>query len=230
MTNKLEISQLRIEELFNQNRRLAQLFPESISEKITECMERAETMLSGDPNDKVAYLIEVAGLLTPNFLNDKDVAELAKVTGLTESEEQKKKIARQEEKIKELQEEVASVVEEANRMRSMIREDRTGEKEKELELLKKELVEATKLARNLFGEATAEVPGQDPTTTLQMRILQLEHSLELLNEENENMKKTMEEMQFTIEQKDENNGEVLTELNRLKDVSEWETEEKTRSC
>lgn len=219
MTNKLEISQLRIEELFNQNRRLTQILPEELVEHVSQCISAAETMLSGRPIDKVNFLIEVGDLLAPKFLNEDDKKALEDATGLTEAEEQKEKLERAEDRVKGLQDELNAVVEESNKMRTMIREDRTGEKEQELEQLKKELVDATTLARNLFGEAMSEVPGQDPTMTLQMRILQLEHSIEQLNDEKEKQKKVMEELQFTIEQKDENNGEVLSELNRLKDVS-----------
>ncbi|CCD72561.1 uncharacterized protein CELE_Y47G6A.17 [Caenorhabditis elegans] len=218
MTNKLEISQLRIEELFNQNRRLTQILPEELVEHVSQCISAAETMLSGRPIDKVNFLIEVGDLLAPKFLNEDDKKALEDATGLTEAEEQKEKLERAEDRVKGLQDELNAVVEESNKMRTMIREDRTGEKEQELEQLKKELVDATTLARNLFGEAMSEVPGQDPTMTLQMRILQLEHSIEQLNDEKEKQKKVMEELQFTIEQKDENNGEVLSELNRLKDA------------
>ncbi|PIC55732.1 hypothetical protein B9Z55_000884 [Caenorhabditis nigoni] len=218
MTNKLEISQLRIEELYNQNRRLTQVLPEELVEHVNQCISAAENMLTGKPTDKINFLMEVADLLAPKFLNENDMKALEDATGMTEAVEQKEKIERADERIRSLQEELSAVMEECARMRTMIREDRTGEKEQELEQLKKELVDATTLARNLFGEAMSEVPGQDPTTTLQMRILQLEHTLEQLNEEKENHKKTIEEMQFTIEQKDENNGDVLSELNRLKDA------------
>ncbi|ULU10080.1 hypothetical protein L3Y34_014427 [Caenorhabditis briggsae] len=218
MTNKLEISQLRIEELYNQNRRLTQVLPEELVEHVNQCISAAENMLTGKPTDKINFLIQVADLLAPKFLNENDMKALEDATGMTEAVEQKEKIERADERIRSLQEELSAVMEECARMRTMIREDRTGEKEQELEQLKKELVDATTLARNLFGEAMSEVPGQDPTTTLQMRILQLEHTMEQLNEEKENHKKTIEEMQFTIEQKDENNGDVLSELNRLKDA------------
>lgn len=218
MTNKLEVSQLRVEELYNQNRRLTQILPEELVEHVSQCISAAENMLSGKPADKIHFLMEVADLLAPKFLNENDLKAMEDATGLTEAEEQKERLEKAEERIRSLQEELSVTMEESSKMRKLIREDRTGEKEQELEQLKQELVEATTLARNLFGEAMAEVPGQDPTMTLQMRILQLEHTLELLNEEKEEQKKLIEEMQFTIEQKDGNNGDVLSELNRLKDA------------
>ncbi|CAI5437907.1 unnamed protein product [Caenorhabditis angaria] len=214
-----ENGKTKIRDLEKKNKQLTEGLPDEVVKMIPDVMAAAQKFADGTvtPSDKVGFLWSLAGMLMPNLMNLKDQKEIEDTTGLTAEKEALEKLEKSEYKIKALQEELSNVVEESNRLRSMIREDRTGEKEQELEHLKKELMAATTLARNLFGEAMSDKPGQDPTTTLQMRILQLEQAIQEMKEELSAKQDTIEKLQFTIENKDEKNLEILTELNRFKD-------------
>uniref|UniRef100_A0A8R1DZA6 Major sperm protein n=1 Tax=Caenorhabditis japonica TaxID=281687 RepID=A0A8R1DZA6_CAEJA len=219
LTTKLELSQLRVEELYQQNRRLTQVLPEELVEHVNRCVAAAETVASGNPADRVHYLVEVAELLGKQFMNDDEWKLVDEEMGEADLQRHREEISTARNTIHQLQEELAVLAEESNRLRAMVREDRTGEREAELEQLRTELVEATTLARNLFGQAMADIDEQDPTSALRMRILQLEHSVEVLSGDKEKLARTIEELQYTIEQKDEQNGEVLGQLNRWKDAT-----------
>ncbi|CAB3408507.1 unnamed protein product [Caenorhabditis bovis] len=225
IASQLEASNQRVGELVEQNRIITEGLPDKLIENLPKCMAAAEKLVSGLPKDKINFLYRLSELVLPHFLKEEDQKALEDETGYTKMVELQEQLDRSQEKVKSLQEELANVVEEANRLQMLIREDRTGEKEQELEQLKKELMAATTLARNLFGEAMSETPGQDPSVSLQMRIFQLENNVKQLNEQLEEREKILQEFQFTIEQKDIANSEVLAELNRLREEaygSSWE--------
>ncbi|PAV67516.1 hypothetical protein WR25_06679 [Diploscapter pachys] len=123
--------------------------------------------------------------------------------------------------IRELQNELTSANTEVAALQAMIREDRSAEKEAELEKLKDELVKATKTARTLFGEAMAAssqgASSSDPTVQLQMRILQLEHNAQQLRDTMDQKQKEARKLEETLEEKENLHAELAAELENLKE-------------
>uniref|UniRef100_A0AC34R4D8 Uncharacterized protein n=1 Tax=Panagrolaimus sp. JU765 TaxID=591449 RepID=A0AC34R4D8_9BILA len=100
------------------------------------------------------------------------------------------------------------------------------EKEAELERLRKELIEATKLAKQLFGSMSGgggsdeKMIGQniDPTSELRLRILQLNKELEITEGKLAKLKEENEKLEKIAIEKDEINSKISGELNRLRKV------------
>lgn len=97
------------------------------------------------------------------------------------------------------------------------------EKEAELEKLRKELIEATKIAKQLFGTMSGEttITGQiiDPTAELRVRIIQLDKELEISENKIKKLKEENENFEKIIIEKDEINAKISGELNRIRKVS-----------
>ncbi|CAD6186323.1 unnamed protein product [Caenorhabditis auriculariae] len=228
LSEELENAQKRVQELADQNRRLTEGLPDKIVENLPKCISAAEKMLSGASTDKIDFLWQMSELLLPSFLTDQDFQALQDTTGRTLELELQDKIDRSEQKIGSLQEELAASVEETNNLRRLIREDRTAEKEEELEQLRMELVSATSLARNLFGEAMLDKSGGDATLTLQMRIFQLEQAGDELRKKIEENEKKEAELLSSMEEKDMLNMDLAAELERFKNVTFGSAREEIR--
>ena len=95
------------------------------------------------------------------------------------------------------------------------------EQEAELERLRLELVEATKLARQLFGSMSGDVSaGQtlDPTTELRVRIVQLDKQLEIADSKINDLKEKNRKFEQIAEEKDAINAKINGELERIRKV------------
>lgn len=95
------------------------------------------------------------------------------------------------------------------------------EREIELEKLQHELVEATKLARQLFGSMSGDISaGQtlDPTAELRVRIVQLDKQLENAQQKINDLKEENIRLEKIAEEKDAINAKIYGELERIRKV------------
>uniref|UniRef100_A0AC35GY19 Uncharacterized protein n=1 Tax=Panagrolaimus sp. PS1159 TaxID=55785 RepID=A0AC35GY19_9BILA len=96
------------------------------------------------------------------------------------------------------------------------------EREAELERLRQELVEATKLARQLFGSMSGDVEiGQslDPTAELRVRIVQLDKQLEITQQKINELREENKKLEKIAEEKDVINAKINGELERIRKIS-----------
>ncbi|TKR95339.1 hypothetical protein L596_009520 [Steinernema carpocapsae] len=115
------------------------------------------------------------------------------------SKEYETVLHKKDSQLERFQESVHSLQAELEELKALKALDRTEEKEAELEKLRIELVEATNMARMLFGKSS-EAGTVDPAAEIRLRVLQLEklledaqHDLKLKTEENEKLLENLEE-------------------------------------
>ncbi|CEF64444.1 Hypothetical protein SRAE_1000269800 [Strongyloides ratti] len=89
--------------------------------------------------------------------------------------------------------------------------------EEEMEVLKEELIAATKIAKALFG--SSEKTGnndEDPTAGLRVRLIQMDKKLEKSNEDNKLLIKEKKNLEDLIVEKEEANIKLYKEIDRLR--------------
>ena len=95
------------------------------------------------------------------------------------------------------------------------------EREVELERLRQELIEATKLARQLFGSMsgdTSATQSLDPTAELRVRIVQMDKQLEIAQHKINDLKEENKKLERIAEEKDAINAKINGELERIRKV------------
>ncbi|KAE9548796.1 hypothetical protein FO519_007997 [Halicephalobus sp. NKZ332] len=105
------------------------------------------------------------------------------------------------------------------------------EKEVELERLKQELVEATKIARELFGSMTTDPGGQsmDPTSELRVRIIQLDKQLEITEAKIKELEAENQKLENIVVEKDELNAKITRELDKIRKITFGEADEEIKN-
>ncbi|VDM37590.1 unnamed protein product [Toxocara canis] len=99
--------------------------------------------------------------------------------------------------------------------RARSRLDRSEERERELERLRNELVDATNLARELFGK-TASSDDRQQSAQLRLKVLELDKMVETLREQLKDEAKQREELVRNLEAKDTENMRIHAEMKRIR--------------
>uniref|UniRef100_A0A914XZL8 Uncharacterized protein n=1 Tax=Panagrolaimus superbus TaxID=310955 RepID=A0A914XZL8_9BILA len=132
------------------------------------------------------------------------------------------------EKYKEVLNDQLMEIDEQRARLALVKND---EREAELERLRQELVDATKLARHLFGSMSGDMPhGQslDPTAELRVRIVQLDKQLEMAAKNIIELKEENKKLEKIAEEKDEINAKINGELERIRKISFGDADEEIK--
>lgn len=113
---------------------------------------------------------------------------------------------------------------EIEELQARIHSEHSMEREEELERLRLELVEATKVARQLFGEtlmvgADEDSQAADLTGKLRLRIVQVNEELNKCRQKLELNDEERSQLSKLIEQKDARLAQLYTEVDRVRKVS-----------
>ncbi|KJH53538.1 hypothetical protein DICVIV_00283 [Dictyocaulus viviparus] len=118
---------------------------------------------------------------------------------------------------RDLRNELYTTKKELEELREIANSMNNKEKEAELEKLRAELIEATKSAQSLCGEFSKKSPA-DPSVGLHLKLIQLESNLQKANEKLIEQKKTIDDLEEMLVNKDDINNQLSAELERLKEL------------
>jgi hypothetical protein len=112
---------------------------------------------------------------------------------------------------------------EIEELQARIQREHGAEREEELERLRLELVEATKVARQMFGESFVDA-GEDSQSTdlsakLRLRIVQVGRDLDVCRQQLEASVGERSQLSKQLEQKDARLAQLYSELDRVRKVT-----------
>uniref|UniRef100_A0AC34EZV0 Uncharacterized protein n=1 Tax=Panagrolaimus sp. ES5 TaxID=591445 RepID=A0AC34EZV0_9BILA len=191
----------------------------TLKEQLSNSEKTIEKLLDDNQNLKKQLALRQSDLVEKieTFeLSAKEVEDLIKVKDS------------QIEKYKEVLNDQLMEIDEQRARLALVKND---EREAELERLRQELVEATKLARQLFGSMSGDIAvGQslDPTAELRVRIVQLDKQLEIAQKKIAEMKEENKKLEKIAEEKDEINAKINGELERIRKISFGDADEEIK--
>ncbi|CAI4229836.1 unnamed protein product [Auanema sp. JU1783] len=194
-------------------------------EEATKLMEESSIRISKLKEDLLGAEEREAELSNENGILLEKLEEYSSKTEQMENEAldsesgMKNLIMGQSGVIEELKDELEMAERELMYLREKIASDMTQEKELELEKLKEELVEATKMARELFGEhIQSKGINEDQTANLRIRLVQLEQKLRKGSAQNDELQKSQKNLEDELVKKDESHASLAAEIERLREL------------
>jgi hypothetical protein len=108
-------------------------------------------------------------------------------------------------------------------LQARIQREHSAEREEELERLRLELVEATRVARQMFGETLAgggdDSQNTDLSAKLRFRIVQIGRDLDVCKQQLETSVEERAQLTKQLEQKDARLAQLYSELDRVRKVN-----------
>ncbi|KAK0422627.1 hypothetical protein QR680_007683 [Steinernema hermaphroditum] len=193
-------------------------------DRLSMALEEA-TILIQDSTEKYAQIKDqlaeaektIAQLSADNEILSSQLHEKLKLVeeqsekGEHTSREYESVLHKKDAQLERFQETVVTLQAELEELKALKALDRTEEKEMELERLREELVEATNMARMLFGKPS-ETGTVDPSAEIRLRVLQLERQLEDCQAELKDKKEENERLLENVEEKDAENIKIHGKL------------------
>ncbi|CAD5205740.1 unnamed protein product [Bursaphelenchus okinawaensis] len=151
------------------------------------------------------------------ILDGKDEQLFASKKSTEMTEKQWEDLVRQKEiQLHRLRDHVKKCEAEISELQAKIQSDFTLEREQELEKLRIELIEATNIARQLFGEAVQTETKPDPNSQIRNRIVTINTELTECRTQLANVESEKKSLEKQMESKDEQLAKSHVELGRLR--------------